>query len=121
MVINGPLIKSTALRVCNKEVAGIENESHVTKCVLSKLILSDRTQDTGHTINSGRPPPPVDMDSQQNGVPTKVLVISGKKANRAFREAWWTPPKVPHNETDLSQKPRSSEKADPQPDVDKKT
>lgn len=56
-----------------------------------------------------------------NGLPTQVLVITGKKANRAFREARWTPPKVPHQEADLSQKGLNVEKADTQSHESKET
>jgi len=59
------------------------------------------------------------MDPQQNGIPTQVLLVTGKKANRALREAWWNPPKIPHNQTDLSQKGRNVQEEGSQPDQSK--
>lgn len=56
----------------------------------------------------------------RNGIPTQVLVITGKKANRAYRQALWTPPILRHEETDLSQKGRNDEKAGTQYDESEK-
>jgi len=52
--------------------------------------------------------------SQQNGLPTQVLVISGKKANRAYRQALQTPPSLRREEANLSQKSLNVPQGDPQ-------
>jgi hypothetical protein len=52
--------------------------------------------------------------SQQNGVPTQVYLVSGKAANRAFREAKRPLPPVPKEEADLSQKARNVDTGHPQ-------
>jgi hypothetical protein len=59
--------------------------------------------------------------SQQNGLPTQVLLITGKKANRTFREAWWRPPALPNKEADLSQKGRNVDTDPPQQNQPKET
>jgi len=125
MVVNGPLIEATRLRVRNKKVAGIENKSHVTKCVLSKLILSDRTQDTGHTISSG--PSPFDLKSMtsQNGLlplsPQTPSVLPKVRVQTPVQTPFRTALSLHRENATLHPKTANVEAKHPQHDVTKET
>jgi len=54
------------------------------------------------------------MDCQQNGLPTQVLLVSGKKTNQAVRDALRWQAQIQFEEAILSQKRRNDAQAHPQ-------